>query len=65
MRVRIDRDRCCGNLQCVLVAPEVFEADEQGLGTVKNASPDAALHEQVRIAAASCPLAAIVVEEAD
>lgn len=63
MRVRIDRERCCGNLQCELIAPEVFAADEAGLGVVRVAQPEFALSEQVRVAAASCPLAAIVIEE--
>ncbi|MET7773880.1 ferredoxin [Nocardia sp. NPDC005366] len=31
MRVVVDRDKCIGAGQCVYVAPEVFDQDDDGL----------------------------------
>jgi ferredoxin len=28
MRVKVDRDKCCGSGQCTIEAPEVFDQDE-------------------------------------
>jgi ferredoxin len=56
MRVEVDSDRCIGSGQCVVLAPEVFDQDEDD-GTVvvlvEEIAPD---HDgDVREAAASCP----------
>ena len=35
MRVRVDPDKCQGHNRCIVVAPEVFTADELGYSHVK------------------------------
>ncbi|NJC72352.1 ferredoxin [Planosporangium thailandense] len=64
MRVRADRDRCCGSGNCVMTVPDVFDQDDaEGLVLVRLAEVPAALREGVRQAAELCPAAAIEVEE--
>jgi ferredoxin len=63
MRVRIDRDRCCGNLECVAIAPLVFRADEKGLGTVLLDQPRDENQAAARTAAECCPAVAIEISE--
>lgn len=59
MRVEIEREKCVTSGQCVLIAPEVFDQDEQGIVTVIDAEPSAEYAETVREAAAICPAAVI------
>jgi len=63
MRVRVDRDVCIGTANCVAIAPEVFELDNQGLSRVVN--QDAGTEEQLRDAAEECPVQAIILEDDD
>ncbi len=63
IRVRINRDRCCGNLQCVAIAPRVFAADEEGLGVVLLKEPPPEEVSAVREAAACCPIVAVEITE--
>jgi ferredoxin len=64
MRVRADRDRCCGSGNCVMTAPEVFDQDDaEGLVLVRAAEVPAALDERVRLAARLCPAGALEVDE--
>ncbi|MCW2642848.1 MAG: ferredoxin [Dactylosporangium sp.] len=63
MRVRADRDRCCGSGNCVMTAPEVFDQDDaEGLVLVRAAEVPPALDERVRQAAHLCPAGAIEVD---
>lgn len=63
MKPRVDRDVCIGTANCVAIAPEVFELDNQGLSTVID--PDAGTDEQLREAAEECPVQAIILEDDD
>jgi ferredoxin len=64
MRVRADRDNCCGSGNCVMTAPEVFDQDDaEGLVLVRLAAVPPELGERVRQAATLCPAAAIEVDE--
>ena len=63
MHVRIDRTKCCGNLECVAIAPEVFAADEEGLGVVLKALPEPNDEPRARTAAQCCPAGAIEIQE--
>jgi ferredoxin len=64
MRIRIDRDKCCGAGQCVLAAPDVFDQDENdGIVVLLDPAPPAELHEAVREAANICPAQVIEVDE--
>jgi ferredoxin len=63
MRVRIDRTRCCGNLECMAIAPEVFAADDDGLGVVLKPLPEPKDEASARTAAQCCPAGAIEIQE--
>ncbi|GEB47995.1 MULTISPECIES: ferredoxin [Streptomyces] len=63
MRVEVDRPRCVASGQCVLVAPDVFDQDDDGIVVTLDERPDAPRHEDVREAAAICPAAAIALRE--
>ncbi|GAA3590911.1 ferredoxin [Nonomuraea rosea] len=65
MKVIVDEDKCCGAGQCVLIAPEVFDQNEDdGIVILLEAAPGADQHAAVREAAAVCPGAAIELSEA-
>ncbi|WNI19506.1 ferredoxin [Actinacidiphila sp. ITFR-21] len=65
MRVRVDREKCCGAGQCVLAAPGVFDqSDEEGIVVLLDPTPPAGAHAAVRDAAAFCPAGVIAFEEA-
>ena len=64
MHVTVDTDKCCGAGQCVLLAPDVFDQDEDtGIVELLDDAPPADRHAVVREAAAVCPAAAIAVAE--
>lgn len=62
MNVTVDRDRCQILAQCVFAAPDVFELDEDDR-LVYEAVPDEALWSEVELAARSCPVKAITIDE--
>ena len=59
MRVHIDSDRCQGHGQCVFLCPEVFGADEQGFGVVRQEEVPEGAEADAQKAEASCPEGAI------
>ncbi|MEU4693538.1 ferredoxin [Actinoplanes sp. NPDC023714] len=60
MKVTVDREVCCGAGQCVLLAPEVFDQDEEDARVLVLApSPPASEERAVEEAAAVCPTGAI------
>lgn len=62
MKLRIDADACTGHGRCYSLAPELFDADEYGHGTlVRDDVPDD-LADQARVAVANCPERAITLE---
>ncbi|MBF8184996.1 ferredoxin [Nonomuraea sp. K274] len=64
MKVTVDRDKCCGAGQCVLLAPDVFDQDEDdGIVLLLDPSPAQERHAIVREAASVCPTGAISLEE--
>ncbi|MBB5783574.1 ferredoxin [Nonomuraea jabiensis] len=64
MKIVVDEAKCCGAGQCVLIAPDVFDQNEDdGIVILLEAEPAAHLHAAVREAAAVCPAAAIQVDE--
>ena len=64
MRFVVDLNRCQGMLQCVFLAPDVFELrGEEALHFDPN--PDDAQRLRVLRAAAACPVQAIQVEQLD
>ncbi|MGH3055150.1 MAG: ferredoxin [Gaiellaceae bacterium] len=61
MNIEILRARCCGNGDCVEIAPAVFMLDSKQHCVVLDA--DAAPRELLMEAAEACPCAAIVVTD--
>ena len=64
MRVEVDAPKCVASGQCVLLAPEVFDQQEEdGLVILLDAAPVPDHHDAVRESAAVCPAAAIRLTE--
>jgi len=66
LRVAIAADRCQGHNRCCLVAPELFEADDEGNARVRGdgvVSPE--LEAKARLAVANCPETAVSVTSID
>jgi ferredoxin len=59
VHVAVDAKRCQGHNRCVVICPEVFEADDQGYSVVELSEVPPELRERVRLAEADCPEAAI------
>ncbi|MGK5545883.1 ferredoxin [Streptomyces sp. URMC 127] len=60
MKIEIDTDLCCGAGMCALVAPGVFDQnDEDGTVILLDPAPAAEQHAAVREAAGRCPTAVI------
>jgi len=59
MQLRIRRNDCCGNGECVQIAPDVFAMDSKNKAIVLDA--DAAPPEKLIEAAEACPCQAIEV----
>lgn len=65
MKVRLDPDACVGHGRCYAIAPEVFDADDQGhcvLRFVDDPVPEP-LQDQARQAVANCPEQALAVAD--
>ena len=60
MRVTADREVCVGYGQCELLAPEVFEVDDDGAVRVLQDLPDDV--DAVREAVQQCPSGAIALD---
>jgi len=61
MRVAVDRELCVGSGQCELLAPDVFEVDDDGAVRLLQQEPgDGAA---VRDAVSQCPTGAIAVAD--
>lgn len=61
MQIQILRNECCGNAQCVEIAPNVFALDPRGKAYVLDADADDP--EKLIEAAEACPCQAIVVKD--
>ncbi|WP_335934947.1 ferredoxin [Streptomyces sp. PTD5-9] len=59
MRVEVDQPTCVASGQCVLMAPEVFDQDDDGIVRLLDHTPDPSQDDAVRESAAVCPAAAI------
>lgn len=62
-RVRVDPDRCVGHGRCYALAPEVFDADDEGHCLIPNEHVGGELEIQARVGEESCPESAITVED--
>jgi ferredoxin len=63
MRIVIDTERCQANARCVVASPEVFDVDDDGYVFLLQADPPPELTDSIRLAARSCPTAAISLVE--
>jgi ferredoxin len=61
MQVRIRHGACCGNAECVEIAPAVFALDSKNKVVVLDS--EAASLELLVEAAEACPCSAIIVED--
>ncbi|MFB6889045.1 ferredoxin [Kitasatospora sp. NPDC056327] len=62
MEPHADRTRCIGAGMCALIAPEVFDQDEdEGLVVLLDADPPREAHPAVRLAVGTCPAGALAV----
>ena len=61
LHVRIDRDRCAGHGRCYVLAPDVFEPDDEGFAVPIDSAPRD--REAVRKAERNCPEQAVIVDE--
>jgi ferredoxin len=59
MKVTVNEDRCVASGQCVLIAPEVFDQDDDGVVMVIDDAPGDAQHPSVKEAVGICPTSAI------
>lgn len=56
-RITITRELCARNAECVSLAPEVFELDDEDVCVV--ADPEGAKGKRILLAARGCPVDAI------
>lgn len=61
MKIVVEREECIGCGNCVDIAPDVFELDEEGLSKVVN--PAGADDDTIREAAESCPVDCIILSD--
>jgi ferredoxin len=61
MRIEVDAEACTGHGRCWSLAPEVYEADDDGYCATRQLDVPPELEEQARKGAASCPERAIAV----
>ncbi len=61
MKIEIDRDKCRGHNNCISIAPNVFDLDDEFKAVVVDPKGDS--HEDVLQAAKMCPKLAIVLED--
>ena len=60
-RITVDKNKCIGCGTCVALAPEIFELGPDNKSRVKN--PEGADPQTAKLAADSCPVEAIKIEE--
>ncbi|MCU4187487.1 ferredoxin [Acidiferrimicrobium sp. IK] len=64
MRVQVDATKCQGHNRCVVLAPQLFEADEYGMSSPIGdgiVPPD--LEEAAKLAVDNCPEWAITITD--
>jgi ferredoxin len=62
-RIIVNRELCESNAECVSLAPEVFELDEEDLCVVVD--PEGAKSKRILLAARACPVDAITLIDND
>jgi ferredoxin len=64
MQLHIDHEACTGHGRCYALAPELFDADDEGYGrvTAPDSAVPAALEDAARRAVNNCPERAITLD---
>ena len=65
IKVYVKREECIGCGACQMLAPEVFELDDDGISVVINEDVEESLEEKTNEAVEACPTSAIEVEKED
>jgi ferredoxin len=63
MKVIANPDKCVASGQCVMLAPAVFDQDDDGIVVLLTEVPDAADENGVEVAVRVCPSAALALKE--
>ena len=63
MRIEVDAELCTGHGRCYSLAPEVYEADDEGYCATRSLEVPAELEDAARLGAKNCPERAISVIE--
>jgi ferredoxin len=64
MRIEFDRDKCQGHNRCYMLAPDLFDVDDEGYAILRDAGtvpPE--LERQAQLSADNCPEFAITLVE--
>jgi ferredoxin len=61
-QISVNRELCASNAECVSLAPEVFELDDEELCVVFD--PEGAKDKRILLAARACPVDAITLVDA-
>jgi ferredoxin len=63
MRIVYDRDACQGHNRCYLLAPELFDVDDEGYAVLRiEGQVPTDLEKKAQLAADNCPEYAITIE---
>jgi ferredoxin len=63
LRITVDQNKCVGSTTCINTAQKTFALDDSGKSSVVNPQGDP--ENIILEAAASCPVGAIIVEDAE
>jgi ferredoxin len=64
MRIRFDRELCQGHNRCYMLAPELFDTDDEGYAVLRvQGDVEPALEAKARLAVDNCPEFAIEIED--
>ncbi len=64
MKINYDRSACQGHNRCYMLAPELFDTDDEGYSILLvNGEIPAEMQDKARLAADNCPEFAITLEE--
>lgn len=56
MRIEFDRDKCQGHNRCYMLAPDLFDVDDEGYAVLRGSGEvPTELERQARLAADNCP----------
>ena len=63
MRIKYDRNLCCGHNRCYSLAPEIWDVDDEGYAILRiDGDVPAELQEKAQLTADNCPEFAITIE---